>query len=439
LKKFFVYPLILTLFVMGCGKGEKAADKNDTIPGKEDKTVALMESEKDTFNAKSTIESQDKFKLTSFGLRKTPMPEVFSTTQKAQLALQKPDLAKLNILTYKPRPLLIPAFPFDYENDVEALKKLYKSHELGKIIKPDMKELDILKAIMLYTYNFMQGGTQPSIQDDLGPSGELITKLRKEKGIGGSSRHYSALFCQLALSCGFNARLISMHGPDGNGGVKTNDVCEVFMNSFDKWVAFDTFSKATVYLNGDIPLSALELRNLMLDENYRAVKVDSGISDFTETIDLREKLLPCYRYLYLWRMNDILGKSPDGGSISWKDLYRKHLVWEDERAPISDGAFDKSDKFGKENPVRFIAHNRDDLYWPLNHVTFSYERIGNDKIKIYFNTITPNFAGYRIDDAGVWNEKGDDYILKGLLTEIKIQSINSLGVYGPVSSMQLSM
>lgn len=439
MKKFLLFPLILSLSVLGCGKSEKSADKNDTLKGVEKTTVKLMETEKDTFNAKSSIESSEKIKLTSFGLAKDNKHEAFINEQKAQLALEKPDLVKLNIMTYRPRSLLIPSFPFDYENDIEALKKLYKSHDLGKIVKPEMKEIEILNNLMLYTYNFMQGGTQPSGEDDFGPSAELITKLRKEKGIGGSSKHYSALFCQLALSCGFNARLISMHSPDGNGGINTHDICEVFMNDFDKWVAFDAFSKATVYFNGDIPLSAMELRNLMLDENFRAIKVVSGAGDFTETIDLREKLLTKYRYLYLWRMNDILGKSPDGGSISWKDLYKKHLVWEDERAPLSDGAFDKVDKFGKDNPVRFVAHKKDDMYWPLNHVSFSFERIGNDKIKIYLNTITPNFAGYRIFDAGTQDVKGTEYMLKGILGEFKVQTYNSLGIYGPISSMSLSM
>ena len=317
-------------------------------------------------------------------------------------------------------------------------------------MKEGGSELDTCMALMLYTNEFLKGGTPPAEQTWLTttwPSAETITRLRREKGIGGTSAHYAALFCQLSLSCGFNSRLVSMHTFETTGELQTHDICEVFLISFEKWVVFDPYSRATYYLRDGIPQSALELRNLMFDALYRDIYPVSGIGDFTDIISVRENLLPRYQYLYLWRMNDILSKSQSGKSIPWQALYQYHLIWEDEKALIADGGFDKLNKFNnKDNPqyplsgVRFITHELSDFYWELNHVVLNLERTDDYHLNMYIDTITPNFDFFElgeISENAMHKITDNIYDLTIAFSEMYVRSINKFGHTGPKSELFL--
>ncbi|HUT62913.1 MAG TPA: transglutaminase domain-containing protein, partial [Anaerolineae bacterium] len=344
--------------------------------------------------------------------------------------------------------ITVSSYPFDYENDVEALKRLYNQHNLSAIVKDDQPELDTLMALMIYTNEFLAGGTPPAKNTWMTttwPSAEIITKLRREKGIGGTSEHYAALFCQLSLSCGFDARLVSMHTLDDTGEPLTHDVCEVFLVSYDKWVVFDPYSRATYYLRDSIPQSALELRNLMFDGLYRDIYPVSGFGDFTDVVSVREKILPRYRYIYIWRMNDMLSKSQSGKPMPWQALYQVHLVWEDEKTLVADGGFEKLDKFNNtDNPeyplngVRYVTHNKSDFYWNLNRVVLNLERTGDFRLNMYIDTIAPNFDYFEIENVGdVYKYKKNIFELTIDFSEIYVRSFNKLGRCGVMSKLIL--
>jgi hypothetical protein len=442
MKKYLFFPALILISFYGCnGNGNKTNDKQSSpqmVVKKEN--ISLLTGDKDEFNPKSRIESIRKVHLTNFGIRNTPSPVKTPDETKALEQLEGASFSKLNLKYYNSMQLTFPSYPFDYENDINALKNLYKIHKLNTVVKKEMSELEMLSALMIYTNKFMEGGKTPENENDIGPSAEVITKSRLEKGIGGTSRHYAALFCQLALSCGFNARLVSMHTVDEKGDILANDVCEVYLNSFDKWAVFDVYSKATYYTRDNIPQSALELREIMLDQNFKALNVNTGLGDLTDVVSLREKTLNRYKYIYIWRMNDILSKSPKGGSIPWEKLYESHLVWEDEKAPISNGKFDKVDKFSglKQKGVRFVTHNRDDFNWSLNHVCINITRKSDNSIYVYLDTITPNFDSYEINDSGIKIIKDDLYKTIIPIGKKMFTSKNLFGVYGIISDFYIT-
>ncbi len=445
MKIFITISMLFVFLFCGCERDnqiqKEVSVQQEYSEKKEEKKPVLMTGELDEFHPRSRYESTRKTKLTNMGILENPPSFLTPDRKTAQEALDKPEFERVFIEHFNSNIIVKPSYPFDYENNIDALKRLYNSHHLNEVVNDKMSELEKLKALMVYTNTFMDGGIIPSFDTDIGPSAEIITKLRREKGIGGISKHYAALFCQLALSCGFNARIIGMHTVDDNGELLTHDVCEVFLNRYEKWAIFDAYQRATYYTRNGIPQSALELREIMLNENYRTLHVFSEFGDFSDVISVREKLLPRYKYIYMWRMNDILDKSPEGGSIPWQALYQTHLVWEDEYAPVAEGGFDKLKKFNSmDNPdyplegVRFVTHDRNDFYWTLNHVNIHIERIAEMRILVYFDTVTPNFKTFKISESGgVSSQSGNSYKLKNVFGEVTVRSINIFGMTGRVS------
>ncbi|MFC1509703.1 hypothetical protein ACFL60_08495 [Candidatus Omnitrophota bacterium] len=442
---------ILFAVLSGCQEKESIKINENfetkTFKRREQKEITYTQGKKDTFHQDSSIESARKSKLTPFGRLKN-IPKVTTNTQEeVESALAVFKIPTPSVLDFQNRTLEMPAYPFDYENDVAALKKLYSAHNLSSVIKKSMNEIEKLSALMVYTNTFLDGGRVPTTEEKsnlTGPSAEVITRLRLEEGIGGSSEVYALLFCQLSLSAGFNARVISMHMLDDSGKFLKNDICEVFLNSYDKWTAFDPYNRATYYIRNSIPLSALEIRAFMLENRYREIIPMPGIGDFTEFVSIRENLLPRYQYIYMWRMNDVLGKSTPDSVLPWQALYQNHLVWEDGYAPVSDGGFDRLDSFNNtDHPdypltgVHYVTHDKSEFNWSLNHSVIHISRPTEKSIRFYFDTITPNFDHFALYVDGKQMNVKSTTDLQRIEGEYSLRSVNKFGVYGPVSNISL--
>ena len=275
-KLSFVLVLCLITVFCACEK-KKTLQKESKIinkPSRRDSKPVLITGEKDSFHPRSTIESIRKKSIKDFGRLKVDPPALTPDKAAAIRALRNPDYESVTLEVFDQKPLVISSFPFDYENDIDALKRLYEQHNLSEIFSGKMYELDVLMGLMIYTYEFLAGGSPPTADTWwtlTGPSAETIKKLRRENGIGGTSEHYSALFCQLSLSCGYNSRLVSMHTLDENGDILSHDVCEVFLKDYDKWAVFDAYSRATYYLRDNVPQSARELRNALFNNLLRKI------------------------------------------------------------------------------------------------------------------------------------------------------------------------
>jgi hypothetical protein len=447
----FVIASVIFAGIIGCEQKESIKVEQTTAgqpTGKhEEKVPVLMTGEKDQFHQNSRFESVRKSQLTNFGRASKPSPVITSDLESGNKALNSTGVVRYNVMTLENKPIDFPAYPFDYENDVNALKKLYDTHNLGSVVRSDMSEIDKLIALMVYTNQFLQGGRVPTQEEKwriTGPSAITITKLRREQGMGGTSEQYAALFCQLSLACGFNTRIISMHTLDVKGNFLTNDVCEVFLNSYDKWAVFDAYNRATYYLRNNAPQNALELRNMMLENRFREIVAQPAIGDFADFISVREKLLTRYRYIYMWRMNDILSKSGGKTLLPWQALYQGHLVWEDEKTPVAEGGFDRLDKFtNSDNPefklngVRYVAHERSEFYWGINHVVINFTRTGDETIRLYLDTMTPNFDYFLMLVNGNPKKSQNIVDIQGVVGDYYVRSVNKFGAMGPFSTLTI--
>jgi len=245
--------------------------------------------------------------------------------------------------------------------------------------------------------------------------------------------------------------MVGMHVPNADGTVSSHTVCELFINVLDKWVVFDPYSKATYYMRDDLPLSALELRELMFKNLYRDITTVVSVGDFTEVVSVREKLLPLYRYLYIWRMNDIIGKSAGKESISWAELFQTHLVWEDEYSLVSEGNFDKEIRFaggGREDStlpgVRYVTHNVSDFYWKINQVLLHFDRIEDEKLRVFMDSMTPNFSHFIIRIEGgerteVMKKTTNVFDVDQIMVNLTVSGVNTLGVPGQLTEINIAI
>ncbi len=426
--------LVVSLFVTGCGKSERSGGegslKGTAVVASIKETAGYMVSKKDPFNPANGIESTRKQRPGAFGTYKGEMPPETPTIEAVGAVLNNGMAPKMTIGSFENTVIVRSNFPFDYENDNAALKSLYDLHGLDKVVRNDMTELEKAVALMSYTRKFLSGGSIPGPETENGPSAFLITKNRREKGLGGGSDVHAALMCQLALSCGLTARMVGMHNLDGSGTPLTYDVCEVYLNARKKWAAFDPYTLATYFTRSGKILSALDLHVLAAENRMREATAVSESGSMLDLASVRDQVVSKFRYIYIWRMNDILGKSPRTGSIPWETLYQSHLVWEDQYSPVSSGGFEKTGRFA-DGEVQFVTHIRSDFEWTLNAINVTIQRIGPTKVVYHIDTVTPNFERF---DAWV-NDKvlktGNVFTVDNREQRVQITSVNGRGVKSP--------
>ena len=447
-RNYFIIALGLILTVSGC-KEKVKVDKESTEYQKNTITpagVPLTESGTDRFNPQSEYESIRKKRLTYMGRIPLKPPVHTPDIASVNASVERPGMlnAVLNELNYSP--LEKPAFPFDYENNVQKLRKIYKDFDLESIVNPDTTTIGTLVRLMVFTNEFLAGGTDPG--DDwmttTWPSVERIAALKREKNIGGRSAHYAAMFTQLCLACGYNSRIVGMHTIEGGNPTEPYFVSEVFLSNADSWVVFDSYARATYYINDHKLLSSLDLREIWIQGFYQDVEPRTVIGDFTDIAGVREKLFPQYKYLYTFRMNDILDKDTPSKPLPWQALFAVHLVWEDEYSPVSLGKFDTIRIFdGDANPeyrfdgVTYIAHDEKNFNWRINHIYMDITRPKDDMLRIYFDTNTPNFDHFYITALSVEEGIDSQYTTKKNIFEINqvymdlwVSSVNVFGKMG---------
>lgn len=413
------------LTMIGCG-GEDRAGRGNAGTSSAAATASVPRytaSEKDAFHPNSQFESSRKRKLTNFGSITIKTPEATPNAVAATAAIQRNTNDPSTVIILDNPHIRKTSFPFDYENDVAALKKLHALHRLGDVVKNERSEMENLAALAVYTNHFLAGGTIPETGSPAGPSALDITRKRLENKIGGGSEVHAALFCQLALSCGYTARLVSMHTFDDAGKPLTYDIAEVYVNDLRKWVAFDPFSRATYYLKDGAPLSALEIHTIVVENRLRDISPVPGIGDVFDFVSIREDILPRYRYIYLWRMNDFLGTG-----ASWDDLYPSHLVWEDRLTPLSAGKFEELPRFSRG--VKYVTHEHNDFEWDVNLTTLTLTRNANEDIQIYLDTMTPNFSSFSITGNNTKSASGCVYTWGGQYGDTFCMSLNTFGMKG---------
>lgn len=444
MNKILFTGIAVCLSVSGCGSNDVVTVEqslNRVEFARRSKAVwTPMESDQDNFNARSNTESARKKSLAQFGTLTTQAPSRQSSFEELNEAINTSDFHAVQLVAYETASIERAKFPFDYENNIVALKNLYKSHNLDKIFESDASSLDNLKSLMVYVNE--RFASAPLIEngdyiESSGPAPAVLEKFAESNGISPDGRFQAVLFCQLAQSSGLNARIVSLHTFDDNGKLVRHHVSEVYVPEYRKWVAFDPTSRATYYTRNNEPLNVLEIRRLMLENRYDEIVTHPQIGNIFQFIDVREDLLPCYQFVCMWRMNDFISKSSNG-RFNWKGLYPSHLVWEDAYAPVSEGRYNELPEFAGAEP-EYIAHDQNEYYWDVNLVHIDVERINDDNIKLYIDTFTPNFSHFDLVEDTRTTTLNKNVATFEIFFNRKVFAVNKFGIRTPPTVLYISL
>ena len=306
---------------------------------------------------------------------------------------------------------------FQYENFTNSeLRLLREKYHLDKLVSGADRELDKIILLMGWLRKIIPSGDPERLNYNFSA---LDILSRAQEGDTFSCSGYSIAFVQSALSLGFTARYVGLF--------KGHIVAEIWSNEFAKWIVMDVYNDLHYEKDG-IPLNALELHEIWEKRDFSGLNVLSGIErkDFVE--NTKEGLLSYYHEFYVRMRND------------W--FSHKYPHWHPKANSIMN-ALEWQDRFTRNNIlVAKETTNKDDLYFPLNITAINTAGYDDTlgKLNIVFDTFTPNFEYFLLDIDGKEFNHNKGFFLWGLLkgkNHLKVCSVNSMGIKGPTSYVEL--
>jgi len=261
-------------------------------------------------------------------------------------------------------------------------------------------------------------------------------------GGGGMCIQFNLFLGGLCIAYGWQSRLVNIVG---------HEVCEVWNDEFGKWIYLDA-SLVNHYVydpkTGE-PLNMLELHNLYTDYYFPDAPID-WMKDFTGTQKYEQGVQPVRRasldpppnvghngfthaaFLRMMPRNNYYEKRyprPLTHGSSWWP-WDGYINWYDEKSP----------------PKRQYTYHTDrprDMYPDLNTVHVdATQGFGNDRLFLRFETYTPNFSHFEVNqnDRG-WQKLDADHwtcFLAAGRNTLRVRAVNKLGATGRPSSIVLN-
>lgn len=318
---------------------------------------------------------------------------------------------------------------FAYQPETKELHSTRDRYNLHSVIAGKHSQIEILAALNDWTRRQWIHGTNGSVDFRRFDANTVIAAAKS--GARFSCQVASMTFAQLAASIGYQARLISL---SNNREDSYHAVSEVWIDDFDKWVVFDTDFNVYYTDGSGSPLNVLELHQALISGRFTGITVMKG-SYRPEAFDIEEArsqplLLPYYRYFYVDMRNDWMTNVYFQGHPKRSD--RSSLRWQDEGEV---GFLD----------LKPVAHDRSELYWPLNHVEVRLGVTGDKKVPadviVYLKTITPNFDRFevRIDNLPSFSHRSSrlTWKLRPGLNVWTVRAVNGFGVGGLPSRLEV--
>ena len=306
---------------------------------------------------------------------------------------------------------------FQYENFTNPkLKLLRRKYGFDELVSDAQTELD--KTILLRDWikRKISRGMPKNVDYNFNA---LDILSRAEYGETFFCSEYSTVFVQCALSLGFTARYVGLF--------KGHVVAEIWSNEFAKWIIMDIDNNFHYEKDG-IPLNTLELHDIWESKNFSGLTALQGNEKNTMDEQETQNLLSYYHEFYIRMRND------------W--FSNRYPHWHPKANSIMNGLEWKDGSTRNKILVAKEITNKEVLYFPLN-ITSIYilkNNSTNEKLQIMLDTFTPNFSHFLINVNGrelVNNHANFDWYLSKGKNLLKICSVNSLGVKGPISHIEI--
>lgn len=238
---------------------------------------------------------------------------------------------------------------------------------------------------------------------------------RAEKGEGFFCSEYSTVFVQCALAIGIQARYVGL--------LEGHVVSEFWSNEYFKWILIDV-NNNLFYEKDGIPLNVLELHQVLESDGPGEIIAYEGPAKIRVRPGMARFLISFYHDFYVRMRNDWFSRSyphwhPEANSImnslKWSDKYTKKSIL-----------------------VARQTGNKEELYFPLNIVSLSIDKQKSSRgaLELLMDTFTPNFSYFfiQVDGRDKFEQDGQEFTWKihPGRNSLRCQSVNSLGVKGPI-------
>jgi hypothetical protein len=301
--------------------------------------------------------------------------------------------------------------PFDNQ-ELTLLRNKYRLKELTAKADSEFDKVLILA-------NWVKGRWKLKRPKDVPYNFNALDILeRAGKGEGFFCSEYSTVFVQCALAIGIQARYVGL--------LEGHVVTEFWSNEFSKWILIDVNNNLFYEKNG-VPLNVLELHQILESDGRGEIFAYEGPAKKIVRPGMVMFFISFYHEFYVRMRND------------W--FSRAYPHWHPEANSIMN-SLKWSDKYTKKNIlVARETRNPEELYFPLNIVSLRIdkENSSRSRLELLMDTFTPNFSYFLIQidgrDKFEQDKPGFTWKIHPGRNSLRCQSVNSLGVKGPVSEV----
>ena len=410
------------------------------------------------------------FKMTFTTHSPTESPLLKEVVLETQYRIKEKNITQgINVVQLVNYPKLVSSLDFEYENPLhQGLKAFRTKYKLDKVIEGSKSEFE--KMLKLQSWVAKQWDWHLLEPEEKIIEWNALNILQTdEKGdvCGGFCLHYAIVYMQALQSFGFQARIVNANFSVWGG----HEMTEVWSNEFGKWILmdpnFDTYFADKVT---GIPLNALELHQIFLEEYYPDEAIDRdnwSREEFVKRVESKgvPQSIVCnvgggakggtLKEYEWWK--PVVELSPYCGGYGFlstgyfRVLPRNNMLSRPYPMPVNHGRtthwgwtgyyswYDQQTPRAQE--FAQFTNRPNDLYWNLNEVDFSAALKARDSLLITWTTNSPNFDRYELNINGTVKTLKENHYLLNLVpgrNYLKIQVVDGMNHKGPESILEVS-
>ena len=335
---------------------------------------------------------------------------------------QQMDQPKLEIVQQRMPEQIRSSHRFSYlSSDTKRAQIFRERWKLDDVIAGATSEFDQFIRLSEWTRHQWENGWDMGEIDFCPPwDGLLILELASRKLGLGMCTHYSTVFVHACASLGLIARTLV---------IRCHCVAEVWSEEYGKWIMIDTGgdsndqTKATYYyVKNDVPMSALEIHNAWINQDFDQVGIqpEQAAKRFENDVISRAQLFE--RFCIHLRNDELRTLSPGEPEHGLGSYHYDGYLWWKDGHTLPHPWFSKHS--GREG----------DFYWTLNHVEIYLSRSNHpEMLNVDLSTQMPNIKGYLVQmDGNDWISTPNHFNWKLRLGEnqLQVKTVNKLGREG---------
>lgn len=344
----------------------------------------------------------------------------------------------------------------DEDYNHATLCELRERFELDAVVAGAQTEFEAIERLMAWAYAVPLGACRHypwNVLDWLvlerDESGAIVMNRYRERRRDKMCLYPNVALVAACLSFGFPARHVNFHSE----GMTGHEIAEVWSNDYGKWVHLDATRDFYWYdPETRVPLDTLEVHRVLVDRLEDVERWDRPYL-FRQDLETLVRDLPIGI-----REGRHEFSTTEGAHFLFRSfchfrmIPRGNVFSQSRPLPVSQGtevwAWDGYLNWADDNvpPLpHFSRHTnrRSDFYPTMNQARYTVETTRSaTSLRVSLETQTPCFSGFLSSvDQDEWNPCAEafNWRLHNGLNTLRVRSVNSAGVKGPVSSLAVAL